>query len=76
MKDFFILLSIAAVTSAISLLEVATSYFIDERGWTRTKAALFAGGIAALVGIPSALSGGSTISSAVSGSPGGWPRPV
>ena len=31
---FFVLLSFAALTSAISLLEVATSYFIDELGWS------------------------------------------
>lgn len=58
---FFFLLSVAAITSAISLLEVATSYFIDERGWTRVKATLFTGGVILLIGIPSALSASSAL---------------
>ncbi len=54
---FFGLLVVAALTSAISMLEVATSSAIDELAWSRRKAALLAAvGIAAL-GIPSALSG-------------------
>jgi len=56
---FFGLLVVAALTSAISMLEVATSSFIDEMGWSRRRATLLAGlGIAA-IGIPSALSGSS-----------------
>ena len=55
---FFILLTFAALTSAISLLEVATAYFIDERGWSRVKATLTTGGGVLILGIPSALSGG------------------
>ena len=35
---FFLLLFIAALTSAISLLEVVSAYFIDEMGWGRPKA--------------------------------------
>lgn len=35
---FFLLLSVAALTSAVSLLEVAVAYFIDERKWNRHKA--------------------------------------
>lgn len=58
---FFFLLSVAAITSAISLLEVATSYFIDERGWTRIKATMFTGGVILLIGIPSALSASSAL---------------
>ena len=57
---FFILLTFAALTSAISLLEVATAYFIDERGWARRKATLFTGGLIILLGIPSAMSGSET----------------
>ncbi len=53
---FFILLTIAAVTSAISLLEVITAYFVDEKGWHRKKAVLIFGGITFLLGLPSALS--------------------
>jgi len=35
---FFILVLFAALTSSISLLEVCNAYFIDEHGWSRTKA--------------------------------------
>ncbi len=55
---FFILLTFAALTSSISLLEVAAAYFIDEKGWTRVKATLATGGGILILGIPSALSGG------------------
>lgn len=54
---FFLLLVFAALSSAVSLLEVVTSYFIDEKKWTRHKATLITGGIIFLFGIPSALSG-------------------
>jgi NSS family neurotransmitter:Na+ symporter len=54
---FFALLVFAAVTSAISILEVTTSYFIDEHDWSRAKATLVSGTAIALVGIPSALCG-------------------
>jgi NSS family neurotransmitter:Na+ symporter len=37
---FFLLLSIAALTSTISLLEVPVSYVIDEHGVSRKKAAI------------------------------------
>ncbi len=40
---FFVLLTFAAVTSGISLLEVVVSYFIDRRGWSRTSATLTLG---------------------------------
>lgn len=53
---FFILLSIAALTSAISLLEVITAYFVDEKGWTRHRAVIVFGSVTFLIGIPSALS--------------------
>jgi neurotransmitter:Na+ symporter, NSS family len=53
---FFLLLSIAALTSAISLLEVVVSYFVDEKGWTRHSAVIVFGGVTFVIGIPSALS--------------------
>ncbi|PIU77462.1 MAG: sodium-dependent transporter, partial [Nitrospirae bacterium CG_4_10_14_3_um_filter_70_108] len=53
---FFLLLAFAALTSAISLLEVAVAYFVDERGWPRPRATLGMGGVIFLLGIPSALS--------------------
>ena len=40
---FYVLVSFAALTSTISLLEVVASYFIDQRGWSRTKAAMTCG---------------------------------
>lgn len=52
---FFILLSIAALTSALSLLEVVVSYLIDEHRWKRTRAALLGGGIIFLTGLPPLL---------------------
>jgi NSS family neurotransmitter:Na+ symporter len=55
---FFLLLFVAAITSTISLLEVPVAYFVDERRWNRTKAALLMGLSACLIGIPSALSWG------------------
>jgi len=54
---FFVLVVFAALTSGVSLLEVATSYFIDEKGWQRNKATLMTGGIIFLFGIPSAMAG-------------------
>ena len=53
---FFSALYIAALTSAISLLEVVSSAAIDSLGWTRARAGWVAGGAIALAGIPGALS--------------------
>jgi len=53
---FFVLLFIAALTSAISLLEVVVAYIIDEKGWSRKRAVILMGSIIFLLGIPSALS--------------------
>jgi len=55
---FFVLLSIAAITSGISLLEVVTAHYVDDRGWSRTQATLTFGLVIVLLGIPSALSFG------------------
>ena len=55
---FFLLLTIAALTSTISLLEVPVAYLVDEKNWPRSRAALLTGLIAFLLGIPSALSTG------------------
>ena len=52
---FFVLLSIAALTSAISLLEVVVAWIVDEHGWARKKAAIILGAIIFLVGIPPVL---------------------
>ncbi len=55
---FFLLLSIAALTSTVSLLEVVVSFFVDEQKWSRKKAVWVLGGITFLIGLPSALSQG------------------
>lgn len=55
---FFFLLSIAALTSAISLLEVVVAYFVDELNWSRAVAAPVLGFAIFLLGIPSSLSVG------------------
>ena len=55
---FFFLLTIAALTSAISLLEVVCSYFIDEVKWDRKKAVWIMGIIIFLLGVPSSLGQG------------------
>ena len=55
---FFILLSIAALTSTVSLLEVVVSYLVDERRWSRKTAAWSIGAVAFVVGLPSVLSQG------------------
>lgn len=55
---FYVLLSIAALTSTIGLLEVVVSYFVDEQKWSRPKAAWIIGSGCALLAIPSAMSVG------------------
>lgn len=52
---FFGLLFFAALTSAISLLEVVASYLIDKKGWARPKAAWAVGGAILLFALPSAF---------------------
>lgn len=55
---FFLLLTVAALTSAISLLEVVVAWIIDEKGWSRTKASLIIGGLIFILGVPASLSNG------------------
>lgn len=52
---FFLLLAVAALTSAISLLEVVVAWLVDEKGWPRVKASLIIGVIIFIVGIPASL---------------------
>lgn len=58
---FFALLFVAALTSAISLLEVVVSSLIDQVGWSRRRAALSSAALIFLLGVPSALSGSAGI---------------
>jgi NSS family neurotransmitter:Na+ symporter len=53
---FFFLLLIAALTSGISLLEVVTAYFVDERKWPRHQAAVVFGLVIFLLGSLCAVS--------------------
>ncbi|GAB4329872.1 MAG: sodium-dependent transporter [Calditrichia bacterium] len=55
---FFILLSIAALTSTISLLEVATAYLVDEKQMARKIAVWVVAAVIFVIGLPSALSQG------------------
>jgi len=55
---FFFLLFMAALTSAISILEVITAYFIDEKGWGREKATIIFGSVVTVVGAFCSLSMG------------------
>ena len=55
---FFLLLTVAALTSSISMLEVPVSYFVDGKRASRKKAAIIIGIAAFVVGLPSALSFG------------------
>jgi NSS family neurotransmitter:Na+ symporter len=55
---FFLLLAIAALTSSVSLLEVTVAWMVDERKVPRHRAAIMLGGLAFLIGIPSALANG------------------
>ncbi|MEQ8302616.1 MAG: sodium-dependent transporter [Cyclobacteriaceae bacterium] len=57
---FFLLLMVAALTSSISMLEVPASYFMDEKKWSRKKAAWVVGILVFIVGVPSALSHGAS----------------
>ncbi len=54
---FFLLLLLAALSSAISILEVVTATLIDRLDWQRRKAAILSGLVIFVFGIPSALSG-------------------
>lgn len=55
---FFLMLTIAGLTSTISMLEIPVAYFVDERGWQRKKIAWLLGAFVFVAGLPSALSQG------------------
>jgi len=52
---FFTAMLVAALTSALSLLEVVASSAIDGLGWSRRTAALVCGGLITALGIPAAF---------------------
>ncbi|BDU50204.1 sodium-dependent transporter [Haliovirga abyssi] len=53
---FFALLSIAALTSSISILEVLVAYFVEEKNIDRKKATIVTTIVMIMVGIPASLS--------------------
>ncbi len=55
---FFLLLSVAALTSTISLLEVPVSHCVDALRWSRTKAVCAVAALIFVLSIPSALGNG------------------
>ena len=57
---FYLLLFFAAITSTISMVEVVGSWLIDSKKWSRKRATWTVGIAAFVVGIPSALSNGSS----------------
>ena len=57
-STFFILLSFAAITSTVSLLEVPVSYLVDEYNINRKYSVWIVAVTILLIGIPSALSQG------------------
>ncbi|PRO64276.1 sodium-dependent transporter [Alkalicoccus urumqiensis] len=52
---FFFLLSAAAVSSGVSLLEVAVAYFMRQMNWSRKTASVIIGSIIFVLGIPASL---------------------
>ncbi len=52
---FFLLVLLAALTSAISLAESGVSTFEDQLGWSRRKSTLLMGALIILFGLASAL---------------------
>ncbi len=56
--SFFLLLSFAALTSTISLLEVPVAYFVDEKKWPRKKVVWGLALLIFIIGLPSMLSQG------------------
>jgi len=55
---FFLLLSFAALTSTVSLLEVPVAYTVDELNMKRSKAVWLVAGVIFLIGLPSLIGNG------------------
>jgi NSS family neurotransmitter:Na+ symporter len=58
--SIFLLLTLAALTTTISLLEIPVAYLVDEKKWSRKKATIVASFIVLLLAVPSALSLGAS----------------
>ena len=57
-SGFFLLLCFAALTSTISLLEIPTTFLVDEKKWPRKRIAWISAIIIFIIGLPSMLSQG------------------
>lgn len=57
-SSFFLLLSFAALTSTVSLLEVPVSYMVDELRMPRTRATVLVAAFVFLAGVPSLIGNG------------------
>ncbi len=57
---FFVLLSFAALTSTVSLLEAPVSYLIDEHKFSRKKSVIAVSTITLILGIPSIVANGTS----------------
>ncbi len=55
---FFLALTLAALTSSMSLLEVVVAYLMDEKGFERKKAVYGAGGVLIIMNVLASLSMG------------------
>lgn len=55
---FFVLLAIAAITSAVSILEVPVAFAKEQWGWSRTRSAWTVAAICFAFGMPLGLSNG------------------
>jgi len=53
---FFVLLTFAAWSSSISLIEPAVAWLVENRKWSRVKASVLSGGITWIVGLGTVLS--------------------
>jgi len=58
---FFLLVVFAALTSAISVMEVLVATAMEKFGWSREKSAGIVGAATLILAIPSALSGSETL---------------
>lgn len=66
---FFAALSIAALGSSFSILEVPVTTLVDEARWPRLRAVVSGAALGFLVGIPSALSIAGVSAAAIAGRP-------
>ncbi|MCX7084119.1 MAG: sodium-dependent transporter [Methylococcales bacterium] len=48
---FFVMLTVAALTSSISLIEPTVAWLVENKGFTREKACLWSGGVTWILGI-------------------------